>query len=76
MNKKIILIFLVVCVLLLARYVYLWKTENDEVVKRCPEYVKYEPELKAWYWQVPTEDGYFPTKEEALGNCVNFWEKQ
>lgn len=76
MNKKIILVSSVVFILLLAGYIYLQKSENDEVAKRCPEYVKYEPELKAWYWQVPAEDDYFPTKEEALADCVDFWDKQ
>lgn len=77
MNKKIILLAsLVVFILLLVGYIYLKKSENDGVTKRCPEYVKYEPELKAWYWQVPAEDDYFPTKEAAMADCVGFWNKQ
>ena len=76
MNNKAILITIAVAVLALIGYVYLQKGENDGVAKRCPEYVSYEPELKAWHWQVPADNDYFPTREEAIKNCVDFWEKQ
>lgn len=50
---------------------YLWLKNKEQVglSSRCYYYIKYDPSVKAWYWQVPILDGYFPTQEAAMKNC-------
>lgn len=79
MNNVTTKILIGVIVLLTLSNIYFYKkTKAPDTLganaydqeQKCLSWTTYSPTFDAWMWRAETFNQYFPTREEAVSNCI------
>lgn len=46
------------------------QSDVDNREQKCLSWSTYSPTSKAWHWRAENSGEYFPSKEDAVLNCV------
>lgn len=77
MNNKYLLV-IILGLLLLCGYLLI-QTQKEKVIEsvgqsaqevKCFSWTTYDPSTKTWRWRAEHLSEYFPTKEDAVANCI------
>ncbi len=72
-------ILIILVIILLSTTGYFWRKSQkvqplgsdayDQELK-CLSWSTYSPTTKSWHWRAETFEEYFPSKEDAVENCI------